>query len=255
MSSPHQDHQSPGGKSASPALHDQAVQLMKQYKQQYAKRPTAAMRSSTERFAPPKTPGRELDFNPKGMGDVQKLKAAAAWSKGPKDVRPLPPSTTRDVPFYNPNTPGGTKTKVPSAAMRSTTARLDSPRAADIPFTEVKGMGAVLKKKASGAMLSTAPRLPEPQGNGPIYYDIKGGLGDVKKAPKASSWARSATSQRPTYQSKTPEFLNPTDPKARSSFSARAAFATQSERLPSTTSIGPGPGAYASPLVSAGMGL
>ena len=226
---------------------------MKAYKALQGKKPTASYRSGSCRFpsGPPTVPA---DYNPKGMGEVNRAKSGAAWARAPADVRPYPKDPTGSVPFYEtrPLTPAGTK--VVSAAMRSTSARLDSPRRPDIPFGEYKGMGTVVKKKSSGTFSSHAPRLPEDKSQATVYYDKKGGVGDVTKAPKASSWARSNTT-RPVYKSKTPDFLNPVDPSLKSNRSAKSAFATQSERLPSYGSIVPGPGAYASPYVGAGMAM
>ena len=177
---------------------------------------------------------------------LQCKKPTAAYKSGSARFPDRPATITAD---YNPKGMGFVVKK----ASKSGSARFPD-RPATVPADyNPKGMGFVVKK-ASGSFASHIPRFSEDKSPARAYYDKRGGVGDVTKAPKASSWARSSTT-RPVYKSKTPDFLNPVDPSLKSNRSAKASFATQSERLPSYGSIVPGPGAYASPYVGAGMSL
>ena len=166
-------------------IHDQAIQLMKAYKALVGKKPTAAMRSSTDRFPTTGNPANPVDYNPKGMGDVVKGKSSSKWARGPAEARPSAKSQTAAVPYYDvkgglgdvTNTMTPRSTKVPSASMRSTLARMEEPRR---PLD--------IKKKS----FSVSFCLPEDKTPSTVYYDVKGGVGD---ATKASSWARSTTNR------------------------------------------------------------
>ena len=231
---------------------EQAIKLLQDYKNRF-KKPTSIYKSQTARL-PEYKPKTDVYYDPKGaMGDVKVSKGAGSWAKGTQEVRPLPKSTTQDCPFYDVKRSTTPTAKGPSASMRSTTDRLESPRRPDIPYAELKGMGAVTKKKATGSFASHSARLPEYKAKTDTNYEIRNGVGDVKKAKMGGAWARSTSSMRPEYKSSTPDFLNPKDPYANSAKGAKCSFRTTEERLPSKPSLVPGPGTYASPLISAGM--
>eukprot|EP00760_Papus_ankaliazontas_P023135 PhM_4_TR1948/c1_g1_i1/m.26447 len=246
------------------SAHDQAVALMKAFKSQSKyKSPSGSMRSTTNRFADPKPVGNADYANLKGMGDIKKAAKGSSWARASADVRPVEKSVTQNVPMYcsDSMTLAKESTKRPgaSSAMRSTTSRLvESPRStASAPFVDIKGMGDVKKSKASAASFrSTAPRLPEPRVSTQTFYDVKGGVGDVKKAPKGSYWAKSTAPVRPTEKCITANCVyDPKDPNMKPNSSSRSSFVTTSERMnyEAPTKNNPGPGAYASPFISAGM--
>ena len=127
----------------------------------------------------------------------------------------------------------------------------------------VPGMGDVRRREASGSMRSRAPRIPlgKTEGAG-RYYGVKGGVGEVQQKGRGSFWTRPPTQPReavlPRKNANAKGAVVPTsarDPLHRIPNSSRASFSATSSRLPhfERLSCTPGPGHYASPLISMGM--
>lgn len=261
-------------------------QRIKLLDQQYKKsrkawsKPSVAFRDKSERFKDPKPfAPDECSANVKLFTIAGKVgKRAPCASAAFRDKRPqrdaIKPKT--DI-IYDPKDPSKIGEKLKGRAVfASMTPRLAeveelptgqqncglTPRPLTAPLTKT-----VQSKKGSTAFASKQERLPptKPPVCDQLYKPIIGSktfdevAAMLKKGPKKQAWAADKMKQRPEIKAPTDLTYNPKDPDRvfRTKVLASTPFMSCTPRLATARSElaepMPGPGQYASPLISAGM--
>ena len=225
-------------------------------------KPSPQFRSLTPRLEKARPLYTQADYCPKAstiLHEVQASRKVPSFAfRSTTQQRPLIKPLLTDA-VYDPRPVQ--RPRIAAAPFKSTTPRLPATRHLD-PGQEtllvVKQPSDRLHKGVTG-LLSKQPRLADAT---PVVCDVmypfKGMSDGVRKRPKSSNWAVSATQQRPSVKPTTDLMYNVKHPddlavSVKKHSTARAAFASTTPRLIEQRSITPPPGAYTSKFISCGM--